>query len=86
MVNPVRIVNGRPETGGCTGGYWAEGTIWSPDGRYLTAPHATRCQDGQSWWWGAAIIGDHSQGAHSRFLPPSCHSHQDHEISLADGA
>lgn len=53
--NPVRIVNGRPGTGGCTDEYWAEGTIWSPDGRYLAARHA-RCQDGATSWWDAVII------------------------------
>lgn len=54
--NPVRIVNGRPGTGGCTDEFWAEGTIWSPDGRYLAARHATKCQDGLSEWWDAVII------------------------------
>lgn len=54
--NPVRIVNGRPGIGGCTDEFWAEGTIWSPDGRYLAARHATRCQDGSSEWWDAVII------------------------------
>ncbi len=54
--NPVRIVNGRPGTGGCTDEFWAEGTIWSPDGRYLAARHATKCQDGLSGWWDAVII------------------------------
>jgi Tol biopolymer transport system component len=53
---PVRIINGRPGTGGCTDEFWAEGTIWSPDGRYLAARHATRCQDGLSRWWDAVII------------------------------
>jgi Tol biopolymer transport system component len=54
--NPVRIVNGRPGTGGCTDEFWAEGTIWSPDGRYLAARHATSCQGGSSMWWDAVII------------------------------
>ena len=54
--NPLRIVNGRPGNGGCTNEFWAEGTIWSPDGRYLAARHATRCQDGLSGWWDAVII------------------------------
>jgi Tol biopolymer transport system component len=55
--NPTRVVNGDPETTeGCPGEYWAEGTIWSPDGRYLAARHTTRCQEGQSMWWDAVII------------------------------
>jgi hypothetical protein len=54
--NPVRIVDGRPGTGGCTDEFWAEGTIWSPDGRYLAARHATSCQGGSSMWWDAVII------------------------------
>jgi hypothetical protein len=54
--NPVRIVNGRRGTGGCTDEFWAEGTIWSPDGRYLAARHTTKCQDGLPEWWDAVII------------------------------
>ena len=53
--NPVRIANGRPGTDDCLDEYWAEGTIWSPDGRYLAARHA-RCQDGPSSWWDAVIV------------------------------
>jgi Tol biopolymer transport system component len=59
--NPVRVVNGRPGTGGCTGEFWAEGTIWSPDGRYLAARQATRCQNGLSGWWDAVIIDPEGQ-------------------------
>jgi hypothetical protein len=55
---PVRIVNGRPGTGGCTDEFSAEGTIWSPDGRYLAARHETRCQDGSSEMWDPAVIID----------------------------
>ena len=35
--NPVRIADGAPDgIGGCDcGGYWGEGPMWSPDGRYL---------------------------------------------------
>jgi Tol biopolymer transport system component len=54
--NPLRIVNGRPGKGGCTDEFWAEGTIWSPDGRYLAARHARGCQNGRSGWWDAVII------------------------------
>jgi WD40 repeat protein len=55
---PVRILNGRPGTGGCTDEFSAEGTIWSPDGRYLAARHETRCQDGLSELWDPAVIID----------------------------
>lgn len=33
--NPVRIADGAPSKDGFCGGYWGEGPIWSPDGRYL---------------------------------------------------
>ena len=33
--NPVRIADGAPGEAGDCGGYWGEGPIWSPDGRYL---------------------------------------------------
>jgi Tol biopolymer transport system component len=54
--NPVRIVNSRPGTGGCTDEYSAEGTIWSPDGRYLAVSRDARCQDGATSWRDAVII------------------------------
>ncbi len=47
--NPVRIADGLPLEGvpGCSaGGYWAEGPMWSPDGRYLAYRHES-CQDAQ---------------------------------------
>ena len=33
--NPVRVADGAPSEEGFCGGYWGEGAIWSPDGRYL---------------------------------------------------
>ena len=33
--NPVRVADGAPSDEGMCGGYWGEGPIWSPDGRYL---------------------------------------------------
>jgi TolB protein len=47
--NAVRIANGRPpsECGGL-GEYWAEGPIWSPDGRYLAYRH-TNCEAPQGF-------------------------------------
>ena len=33
--NPVRVADGAPSEDGFCGGYWGEGPIWSPDGRYL---------------------------------------------------
>lgn len=52
--NAVRIVDGRPphECGG--GEYWAEGPIWSPDGRYL-AFRRTDCQTPREKWWDLVI-------------------------------
>ncbi len=32
---PLRIADGAPSEAGDCGGYWGEGPIWSPDGRYL---------------------------------------------------
>ena len=33
--NPVRIADGAPSEPGDCGGYWGEGSLWSPDGRFL---------------------------------------------------
>ena len=33
--NPLRIADGASSNHGNCGGYWGEGPIWSPDGRYL---------------------------------------------------
>jgi Tol biopolymer transport system component len=33
--NPVRVADGAPSKEGFCGGYWGEGPLWSPDGRYL---------------------------------------------------
>jgi Tol biopolymer transport system component len=46
--NPVRIADGHPVSGGdgcSTGEYFAEGPIWSPDGRYLAYRRAYRRAD-----------------------------------------
>ena len=46
--NAVRIANGLPdnecERGSVGEDYWAEGTMWSPDGRYVAYRH-TECSD-----------------------------------------
>jgi hypothetical protein len=43
--NAVKIADGRPDDQGCTGrSYWAEGPMWSPDGRYL-AYRYTDCSE-----------------------------------------
>jgi len=46
--NPVRIADGRPSNK-CrySTGYWGEGPIWSPDGRYLAYRHANCSDDPQ---------------------------------------
>ena len=43
--NAVRVANGLPDEdcGGDGGEYWAEGPMWSPDGRYLAYRHDTDC-------------------------------------------
>jgi Tol biopolymer transport system component len=54
--NPVRIADGRPPND-CHGiwEYWAEGPMWSPDGRYLAYRHED-CQDPRDW--GDVVISD----------------------------
>jgi hypothetical protein len=57
--NPVRIADGRPPNGGPGCGparYYAEGSIWSPDGRYL-AYWYQGCQVDPNAW-GNVIISD----------------------------
>ena len=47
--NAVRIANGLPEEDCFDGGeYWAEGPMWSPDGRYLAYRHYTTCSSSES--------------------------------------
>ena len=65
--NPVRITDGRPTNGddGCGSGGYAEGSIWSPDGRYLAYWHQS-CEVGSGLPpgansaapWGNVIISD----------------------------
>ena len=56
--NAVRIADGRPadECGGI-GEYWFEGSIWSPDGRYL-AFRRDDCNAATDWW--DVVISDAS--------------------------
>jgi Tol biopolymer transport system component len=54
--NAVKIADGRPASD-ChgIGEYWAEGPMWSPDGRYLAYRHAD-CEGGaQDEWWDVVI-------------------------------
>jgi TolB protein len=53
--NAVKIADGRPASD-ChgIGEYWAEGPIWSPDGRYLAYRH-TDCEGAQDEWWDVVI-------------------------------
>jgi Tol biopolymer transport system component len=58
--NPVRIADGRPPTKCGTGSsygsgeYFALGSIWSPDGRYLAYRHAD-CDGPRDAWWDVVI-------------------------------
>ena len=58
--NPVRITDGRPSNGddGCSSGGYADGSIWSPDGRYLAYWGNWGCQNDDSDAWGNVIISD----------------------------
>ncbi len=51
-LNAVRVANGRTEEdcGGDGGEYWAEGPMWSPDGRYLAYRHDTDCSSSAPPW------------------------------------
>jgi Tol biopolymer transport system component len=55
--NAVKIADGRPddECGG-VGGYWAEGSMWSPDGRYLAYRYSD-CSNAE-FDWGGVVISD----------------------------
>jgi Tol biopolymer transport system component len=56
--NAVRIADGRPgEDCGAIGEYWAEGSIWSPDGRYL-AYRYWDCSSADESQWGGVEISD----------------------------
>ena len=49
--NAFRIENGLPEEDCFDGGeYWAEGPMWSPDGRYLAYRHNTDCSSSAPSW------------------------------------
>jgi Tol biopolymer transport system component len=57
--NPVRIADGRPPNGGPGCGparYYAEGWIWSPDGRYVAYWYQSCQVDPNAW--GKVIISD----------------------------
>jgi Tol biopolymer transport system component len=68
--NPVRIADGRPpnECGAWdySGEYWGEGTIWSPDGRYLAYRHRNCAVEEEDLptdrapdeLWGDVVISD----------------------------
>ena len=47
--NAVKIADGRPpeDCGGEVGEFWAEGPLWSPDGRYLAYRHHTTCSSSE---------------------------------------
>ena len=51
--NPVRVADGAPGESGTAAGYWGEGPLWSPDGRYL-AYRGTAVSRG---WHRASVTG-----------------------------
>jgi Tol biopolymer transport system component len=67
--NPVRLVDGRPASA-CGGmfQYWAEGPIWSPDGKYL-AYRYSECEDPRADW-GGVVISDPEGDVLARFHSP----------------
>jgi Tol biopolymer transport system component len=75
--NAVRIADGHPASD-CGGldEYWGEGTIWSPDGRYLAYRH-TSCQASASWDvvisdpQGNVVTSFTSEGWHIAWSPDS---------------
>jgi Tol biopolymer transport system component len=77
--NPLRIADGRPPSD-CRdiGEYWAEGPIWSPDGRYLAYRH-TDCEGARDAWWdvvisdaeGNVVASFHSEGWQISWSPDS---------------
>jgi Tol biopolymer transport system component len=64
--NAVKIADGRPaEDCGGVGGYWAEGSIWSPDGRYLAYRYSD-CS-GAEFAWGGVVISDAEGNVFAKF-------------------
>jgi Tol biopolymer transport system component len=64
--NAVKIADGRSaEDCGGVGGYWAEGSIWSPDGRYLAYRYSD-CS-GAEFEWGGVVISDAAGNVHATF-------------------
>jgi Tol biopolymer transport system component len=56
--NATRIADGRPaDDCGGVGEYWAEGSIWAPDGRYLAYRYSD-CSSADEFRWGGVVISD----------------------------
>ena len=56
--NAVKIADGRSaEDCAVIGEYWAEGSIWSPDGRYLAYRYSD-CSSAEEFRWGGVVISD----------------------------
>ena len=65
--NPVRIADGRHgEDCAVIGEYWAEGSIWSPDGRYLAYRYSD-CSSADQFQWGGVVISDAEGNVHATF-------------------
>jgi Tol biopolymer transport system component len=57
--NAIKIADGRPpEECGNVGGYWAEGPMWSPDGRYLAYRYSDCSGGAAEFEWGGVVISD----------------------------
>jgi Tol biopolymer transport system component len=64
--NAAKIADGRPgEDCGGVGGYWAEGSIWSPDGRYLAYRYSD-CSSAE-FGWGGVVISDAEGNVFAKF-------------------
>jgi Tol biopolymer transport system component len=55
--NATRIADGLPAEDCALGEYWAEGSIWSPDGRYLAYRYSD-CSSADEFRWGGVVISD----------------------------
>jgi Tol biopolymer transport system component len=62
--NAVKIADGRPDCGHSE--YWAEGSMWSPDGRYLAYRYSD-CSSSVEEWREGVVISDAEGNVFARF-------------------